>query len=58
MYYYVICDWFQITYQTELGQTLDLLTAPQDRVDFTTYTMERFCAIVSPHGPLIMFRAK
>ena len=33
---------FKITYQTELGQTLDLLTAPEDHVDFTTYTMERY----------------
>ncbi|XP_065901608.1 farnesyl pyrophosphate synthase-like [Dysidea avara] len=31
---------------TETGQTLDLLTAPEDRIDFTQFTPERYQAIV------------
>lgn len=32
---------FQTTFQTELGQTLDLMTAPPDQIDLTRFTMER-----------------
>ena len=31
-----------MTYQTELGQTLDLITAPEGSVDFSNFTMERW----------------
>ena len=41
----VICSMFpllpQVTYQTELGQTLDLLTSPNDSVDFGRFSIER-----------------
>ncbi|CAG6015369.1 unnamed protein product [Menidia menidia] len=36
----------QTIYQTELGQTLDLLTAPPGQVDLSRFTMERYNAIV------------
>lgn len=46
-YYTDILDLFhEVTYQTELGQTLDLLTSPNDKIDFSSFTMERYKAIV------------
>jgi farnesyl diphosphate synthase len=31
----------ETTYQTELGQMLDLITAPEDRVDLTKFTLSK-----------------
>lgn len=46
-YYSDIVDLFhEVTYQTELGQTLDLLTSPNDSVDFGRFSVERYKAIV------------
>ncbi|XP_043391381.1 farnesyl pyrophosphate synthase isoform X3 [Chelonia mydas] len=36
----------QTTYQTELGQTLDLISAPPGHVDLSRFTVERYKAIV------------
>ena len=36
----------QVTYQTELGQTLDLLTSPNDSVDFGRFSIERCVCVV------------
>jgi len=36
----------EVTFQTELGQTCDLLTAPEDRVDLDNFSMEKFTFIV------------
>ncbi|XP_008278918.1 farnesyl pyrophosphate synthase isoform X1 [Stegastes partitus] len=46
-YYVHLLELFNETaYQTELGQTLDLITAPPGRVDLNRFTMERYKAIV------------
>jgi len=46
-YYIDIVDLFhETTNQTVTGQTLDLITAPTTHVDFTSYTLERYQAIV------------
>lgn len=46
-YYIDIVDLFhEATLQTVTGQTLDLITAPTDHVDFTLYTLKRYKAIV------------
>jgi farnesyl diphosphate synthase len=36
----------ETTFQTELGQTCDLLTAPEDHVDLDNFSMEKFTFIV------------
>jgi farnesyl diphosphate synthase len=36
----------EVTFQTELGQTCDLLTAPEDHVDLDNFSMEKFTFIV------------
>ncbi|KAK2188089.1 hypothetical protein NP493_144g03004 [Ridgeia piscesae] len=36
----------EVTLQTITGQTLDLITAPTDHIDFSNYTIERYNAIV------------
>jgi farnesyl diphosphate synthase len=36
----------EITFQTELGQTCDLLTAPEDKVDLDNFSMEKYQFIV------------
>lgn len=36
----------EVTFQTELGQTCDLLTAPEDKVDLDNFSMEKFTFIV------------
>ncbi|KAH0547785.1 hypothetical protein FGG08_000042 [Glutinoglossum americanum] len=36
----------EVTLQTELGQLMDLLTAPEDKVDLTSFSMEKFTFIV------------
>lgn len=35
-----------ITFKTELGQTCDLLTAPEDHVDLSNFSMEKYTFIV------------
>jgi farnesyl diphosphate synthase len=36
----------EVTFQTELGQTCDLLTAPEDHVDLDNFSLEKFTFIV------------
>lgn len=36
----------EVTYQTELGQMLDLITAPEHDVDLTKFTLEKYKCIV------------
>lgn len=36
----------EVTFQTELGQLCDLLTAPEDKVDLNNFSMEKFTFIV------------
>lgn len=36
----------EVTFQTELGQTCDLLTAPEDDVDLARFSMEKYRFIV------------
>lgn len=46
-YYVDILELFhQVTYQTEMGQTLDLLTSPDDNVDFSRFSIKRYNSIV------------
>ncbi|XP_004871191.1 farnesyl pyrophosphate synthase isoform X3 [Heterocephalus glaber] len=46
-YYLNLLELFlQTSYQTEVGQTLDLITAPQGQVDLSRYTEKRYKSIV------------
>ncbi|KJE95414.1 geranyltranstransferase [Capsaspora owczarzaki ATCC 30864] len=36
----------EVTFQTELGQMLDLITAPEDHVDLTRFTLSKYKTIV------------
>ncbi|XP_053133857.1 farnesyl pyrophosphate synthase [Hemicordylus capensis] len=46
-YYLNLLELFlQTSYQTELGQTLDLITAPPSKVDLNRFTEQRYKAIV------------
>jgi farnesyl diphosphate synthase len=36
----------EVTFQTELGQLCDLLTAPEDKVDLDSFSMDKFTFIV------------
>ncbi|KAM5200927.1 farnesyl pyrophosphate synthase isoform 2-T6 [Hipposideros larvatus] len=46
-YYLNLIELFlQTSYQTEIGQTLDLMTAPQDKVDLGRFTEKRYKSIV------------
>lgn len=46
-YYVHLLELFnEITFQTELGQALDLMTAPPSDIDLSRFTMERYKAIV------------
>lgn len=36
----------EVTFQTELGQTCDLLTAPEDKVDLDNFSMDKYQFIV------------
>ncbi|NXA43819.1 FPPS synthase, partial [Eudromia elegans] len=46
-YYVHLLELFlQTSYQTELGQALDLITAPVDRVDLERFSEQRYKAIV------------
>lgn len=45
--YVDIIELFQeVTFQTELGQSCDLLTAPEDQVDLSNFSMEKYVFIV------------
>ncbi|KAM7420872.1 hypothetical protein PAMA_015196 [Pampus argenteus] len=46
-YYVHLLELFtETSFQTELGQALDLMTAPPGQIDLTRFTMERYKAIV------------
>ncbi|XP_066539465.1 farnesyl pyrophosphate synthase [Hoplias malabaricus] len=46
-YYIYLLELFtETSFQTELGQALDLITAPPHKVDLNRFTMERYKAIV------------
>ena len=46
-YYLDLIELFhEITFQTELGQQCDLLTAPEDHVDLSNFSMEKYTFIV------------
>ncbi|CAG8466880.1 6260_t:CDS:10 [Acaulospora morrowiae] len=46
-YYIDLVDLFhEITLETELGQLLDLITAPEDKVDLNRFSMEKYKTIV------------
>lgn len=42
-YYVDLLELFHdTTYQTEMGQLVDLITAPEDRVDLSKFSLERY----------------
>ena len=43
---YVPLVLLQTTCKTVIGQNLDLITAPTDRINFAAYTIDRYNAIV------------
>ena len=46
-YYIDLIELFhEVTFQTELGQSCDLLTAPEDHVDLDNFSMDKFTFIV------------
>ncbi|XP_029307920.1 farnesyl pyrophosphate synthase isoform X2 [Cottoperca gobio] len=46
-YYVHLLELFtEISFQTELGQSLDLMTAPPGQIDLSRFTMDRYKAIV------------
>ncbi|KAK3047833.1 Farnesyl pyrophosphate synthetase [Extremus antarcticus] len=46
-YYVDLIELFhEVTFQTELGQACDLLTAPEDHVDLDNFSMEKYTFIV------------
>nr|POE87284.1 farnesyl pyrophosphate synthase [Quercus suber] len=46
-YYVDVMELFhEVTFQTELGQTCDLLTAPEDHVDLDNFSLEKYTFIV------------
>lgn len=46
-YYVDLLELFhEVTYQTELGQLMDLLTAPEGNVDLNRFSMDRYMLIV------------
>ncbi|KAK4500980.1 hypothetical protein PRZ48_006786 [Zasmidium cellare] len=46
-YYLDLIELFhEVTFQTELGQACDLLTAPEDHVDLDNFSMEKYSFIV------------
>ena len=36
-----------VTYQTELGQLMDLITAPEDKVDLSKFSIQKYCLSLS-----------
>ncbi|CAG8489523.1 8274_t:CDS:10 [Paraglomus occultum] len=46
-YYVDLLELFhEVTLQTEIGQLLDLITAPEDHVDFTKFSLDKYKKIV------------
>ncbi|KAF2427520.1 ERG20 farnesyl diphosphate synthase [Tothia fuscella] len=46
-YYVDLMELFhEVTFQTELGQTCDLLTAPEDKVDLDNFSLDKYTFIV------------
>nr|AFR13038.1 farnesyl-diphosphate synthase [Wolfiporia cocos] len=45
-YGYLIELFHETTYQTEIGQLIDLITAPEDHVDLTKFSLEKYKLIV------------
>ena len=44
----ISCDtYLQVSYQTEMGQLVDLITAPEDSVDLSKFSLSR-CVLLSP----------
>lgn len=42
-YYVDLLDLFhETTYQTEMGQLVDLITAPEDKVDLNKFSLEKY----------------
>jgi farnesyl diphosphate synthase len=37
--------WPQVSYQTEMGQLVDLITAPEDRVDLSKFNLSRYALL-------------
>ena len=37
--------WPQVSYQTEMGQLVDLITAPEDRVDLSKFNLSRYSTL-------------
>ena len=51
-YYVDLVELFQETkYQTEMGQLIDLITAPEDRVDLSKFSLEKYVSIFSRRAP-------
>jgi farnesyl diphosphate synthase len=38
----------EVTYQTELGQLMDLITAPEDHVDLNRFSLEKYVSCFFP----------
>lgn len=48
----------QTSFQTELGQALDLMTAPPDQIDLNRFSMQRlWCCIQSKFGETILYQS-
>jgi hypothetical protein len=48
-YYVDLVELFQeTTYQTEMGQLIDLITAPEDHVDLSKFSLEKYVINYSP----------
>ena len=46
-YYADLLDLFhETTYQTEMGQLVDLITAPEDKVDLDKFSLEKYAFFV------------
>lgn len=47
-YYVDLIELFhEVTFQTEMGQMLDLLTAPEDKVDLNNFSMDKYTYIIT-----------
>ena len=46
------CCWSaQVTFQTELGQLIDLITAPEDSVDLSKFSLDKCASTASSPSP-------
>lgn len=47
-YYIDLVELFhEVTFQTEMGQLLDLITAPEDKVDLNNFSMDKYTYIIT-----------